>query len=119
MRLLTLLLAFIHVSAATPAVADLFEDASIAYSEGDYATAIRLLLPLAEKGDAEAQNNVGLMYALGHGVPQDATMAVSWFRKAVDQGNRRRAAQPGRHLPQRPRRAPGRRHSNILVPESR
>ncbi|MGU3628725.1 tetratricopeptide repeat protein [Comamonas sp. C24C] len=40
----------------------------------------------AEKGDAEAQNNLGLAYANGDGVPQDYIQAVQWFRKAADQG---------------------------------
>ncbi len=38
-------------------------------------------------GDAEAQSNLGVMYTKGEGVPQDATEAVKWFRKAADQGD--------------------------------
>jgi TPR repeat protein len=41
----------------------------------------------AEAGDAEAQVNLGLMYANGEGVPQDAPKAVRWFRLAADQGD--------------------------------
>ena len=40
----------------------------------------------AEAGDAEAQFNLGVMYAFGRGVTQDYAQAVSWFRKAADQG---------------------------------
>ena len=40
----------------------------------------------AERGSAEAQNNLGLMYALGRGVAQDDAEAVKWFRKAAKQG---------------------------------
>ena len=40
----------------------------------------------AEKGDAEAQNNLGLMYVKGQGVEQDFKEAVKWFQKAADQG---------------------------------
>ena len=40
----------------------------------------------AEQGDAEAQNNLGLMYYTGRGVPQDYQEAGSWFRKAAEQG---------------------------------
>ena len=68
------------------AVAGPFEDAVSAYDRGDYATAIRLLRPLAERGDAEAQNNLGVMYDNGRGVPRDDTEAAKWFRKAADQG---------------------------------
>ena len=40
----------------------------------------------AEKGNAPAQSNLGLMYADGQGVPKDEVEAVKWFRKAADQG---------------------------------
>ena len=40
----------------------------------------------AEQGDAEAQNNLGVMYANGNGVAQDDKQAAFWFRKAADQG---------------------------------
>jgi len=40
----------------------------------------------AEQGHAEAQNMLGLVYALGEGVPKDDTEAVKWYRKAVEQG---------------------------------
>ena len=38
-------------------------------------------------GDAEAQDNLGRMYAHGAGVPQDSTEAVKWFRLAAVQGH--------------------------------
>ncbi len=41
----------------------------------------------ADQGDAEAQNDLGGMYANGDRVPQDDAQAVAWFRKAADQGN--------------------------------
>ena len=41
----------------------------------------------AEQGDAAAQNNLGLMYETGAGVPQDDCEAVRWWRLATDQGN--------------------------------
>ena len=41
---------------------------------------------LAEGGDAEAQNNLGAMYATGEGVPQDNKEAVKWFRMSAEQG---------------------------------
>ena len=36
----------------------------------------------AKKGDAEAQYNLGAMYANGQGVPQDYKEALKWFRLA-------------------------------------
>ena len=37
--------------------------------------------------DANAQYNLGLKFAKGEGVPQDFAVAMSWYRKAADQGN--------------------------------
>ena len=45
------------------------------------------LKPLAEKGDAEAQNSLGRMYLNGEGVEQDFWEAATWTRKAADQGD--------------------------------
>ena len=58
-----------------------------AYYRQDYATAYRLLRPLADQGNANAQTKLGLIYGLGLGVPEDDAAAVSWFRKAADQGH--------------------------------
>ena len=41
----------------------------------------------AKQGDADAQNNLGLMYVKGNGVPQDYYEAAKWFRKAAEQGH--------------------------------
>ena len=68
------------------AVAGPVEDATAAYKRGDYATALRLLRPLAEQGDAGAQFNIGLMYKEGNGVPQDYDEAVRWLTRAGEQG---------------------------------
>ena len=57
-----------------------------AYQRGDFATAMREWRPLAEAGDAEAQGNLGIMYADGTGVPEDDAEAVRWYRKAAQQG---------------------------------
>ena len=40
----------------------------------------------AEQGNANAQNNLGLMYKRGEGVPQDYAEARKWYRKAAEQG---------------------------------
>jgi len=72
---------------AVPAIAGPYEDATKAYGRGDYKTAIRLIKPLAEQGNAKSQYNLGRMYASGQGVPQDHAKAVKWYRKAADQGD--------------------------------
>jgi Sel1 repeat len=45
------------------------------------------LLRSAEKGDAVAQKNLGVIYHNGQGVPQSDALAVTWSRKAAEQGN--------------------------------
>jgi TPR repeat protein len=51
-----------------------------------YATALRSWRDLAEKGDARAMNNVGLMYERGLGVTQSYVEAMNFYRKAADTG---------------------------------
>lgn len=40
----------------------------------------------AERGNARAQNALGILYVNGRGVPQDDAQAVKWFRRAAEQG---------------------------------
>jgi TPR repeat protein len=42
---------------------------------------------LAEKGDARAQYNLGLLYASGLGVSHDYQAALKWHRSAARQGH--------------------------------
>ena len=69
------------------AVAGPLEEAWAAYQSGDYATALRLWRPRAAQGVALAQNNLGLMYYSGQGLPQDYAEAAKWYRLAAEQGN--------------------------------
>ena len=65
---------------------DDFQDATDAYNRQDYETAYKLILPLAEQGDADAQFNLALMYEDGLGVPQDYKEAVRLYRLSAEQG---------------------------------
>lgn len=58
-----------------------------AWEAGDYNRAVTEWRPLAVQGDPIAQFNLGQAYKLGRGVPQDFNEAVSWFRRAADQGH--------------------------------
>ncbi|MGD2083172.1 MAG: tetratricopeptide repeat protein [Chromatiales bacterium] len=73
--------------APAPAPADPFEDGLAAYGQGNYATALRLWRPLAERGDPGAQYRIGRLYEEGRGVPEDDAEAVGWYRKAAAQGH--------------------------------
>jgi TPR repeat protein len=52
----------------------------------DYKQALQLSAGAAERGNAQAQNNMGILYMNGLGVEQDYTQAMRWFNKAANQG---------------------------------
>ncbi|HET6161991.1 MAG TPA: tetratricopeptide repeat protein [Dongiaceae bacterium] len=56
-----------------------------AYSKGKFKDALNEWLPLAEAGDATAQNAVGAIYDRGLGVDKDDAAAVHWYQLAADQ----------------------------------
>ena len=66
-----------------------FEEGEEAYLQEDFAAALSEWRPLAEGGNAEAQNMLGYMYRYGQGVPQDFEQARLWYRRAADLGNAR------------------------------
>ena len=63
-----------------------FDEGFWAYQRGDYATALREFRLLAEQGDADAQYNLGVMYANGHGMPQAMLRRCSGIGRAAEQG---------------------------------
>jgi uncharacterized protein len=79
-------IALVLCLATTPATTSPLNDAAVAYSMGDYATALRLLRSLANEGNTLAQNNLGAMYASGQGVLKNDAEAARWYRLAADQG---------------------------------
>ena len=66
---------------------DDLQDGLDAHTRGDYKTAYKLWLPLAEQGNAKAQYNLGVMYEHSLGVPQDYKEAFKWYRLAAEQGD--------------------------------
>jgi TPR repeat protein len=58
----------------------------IAYRGGDFARALRLLKPYADRGDAGASMAMAIMYANGEGVPQDQGQAAMFYRRAAEKG---------------------------------
>jgi len=74
--------ALLHVSACGKET-----DPKIAFDKGDYETAFSLWLPLAEKGDADAQNYLGIIYYLDMGVSRDYKKALQWYERAAKAGH--------------------------------
>ena len=57
-----------------------------AYEKGDYATALKEFMPLAESGQASAEAAVGQMYFEGKGVKPDMKEAARWLEPAATKG---------------------------------
>jgi TPR repeat protein len=59
-----------------------------AFNFHDYRIAYQLLQPLAFRGNAQAQEMVGTLYARGQdGINRDYAAAMGWYRTAAGQGN--------------------------------
>ena len=71
---------------AVPVFADDFQVGMDAANRGDFARAFEVWEPLAKRGNALAQFNLGLMYDKGEGVKRNYKMAVKWYKLAARQG---------------------------------
>jgi TPR repeat protein len=80
---------------AGSAFATPLEDAGAAYRRGDYATAMRLIRPLAEQGNTAAGYNLGTMYYNGEGTRRDYAEALKWYRMAAEHGDVESARRAG------------------------
>ena len=58
-----------------------------AWQKADYAGAVAIWRPLAEKGDADAAFNLGQAYRLGRGVQTNLGAAQTWFERAARDGH--------------------------------
>jgi HJR/Mrr/RecB family endonuclease len=74
---------------STPAsnIVECYKLGETAYNKEDYKNAAFWYRKTAEQGYAIGQNNLGLMYERGWGVPQDDKEAAIWYHKAAEQGN--------------------------------
>jgi uncharacterized protein len=58
-----------------------------AWQRADYSGAVAIWRPLADKGDPDAEFNLGQAYRLGRGVPTNLAAAKTWFERAANQGH--------------------------------
>jgi len=72
--------------AAMPAFADTAAGLA-AFKNKDYQRAYREWKAAADAGQAEAQFDLGVLYAQGLSVQRDLTAAANWYRKSAEQGN--------------------------------
>ena len=65
---------------------DAFKKGFEFFNQENYAEAAKWFRKAADQGDGQAQNNLGVCYGKGQGVPQDYTEAVKWYHKSAKQG---------------------------------
>ncbi len=82
-----LLLVALDFVQARPVHADAMARANAAYARGDFVRAVKLLTPLALRGDARAQAVLGFMYENGYGAPQAYDAAADLYMRAASRGN--------------------------------
>lgn len=58
-----------------------------AWQKADYAAAVAIWRPLADKGDPDAAFNLGQAYRVGRGVPADMAASQAWFEQAARKGH--------------------------------
>ena len=67
-------------------LADSMADAKAAMRVRDYEKAVRILYPLAKKGDMLAQYQLGILIRNGQGAKKDPKLAADWLLLACKQG---------------------------------
>ena len=76
----------VFTALASPALAEL-EGARDMMEAGEFEAAREALLPFARSGNAEAEELIGIMYALGLGVERDDERAFEWYLRASMKGH--------------------------------
>ena len=69
-------------SSPAAALEDPFQNAMDAYNIGNKALSARIFRDMAGDGDAHAQFNTSVLFALGDGVPQNDALALYWAWRA-------------------------------------
>lgn len=75
------------LAAPTAASAQDVEAGVRAWTAERYEEAVRNWRPLADRGDADAQFNLGHAYRLGRGVPRNMNLAEQWYERAARAGH--------------------------------
>ena len=65
-----------------------FDEGLEAIHGTDYEKALKILMPLAIKGHAPSQYNVGVMHEWGNGIPKDYVKAMKWYRLSAEGSNK-------------------------------
>ncbi|MEP2642799.1 tetratricopeptide repeat protein [Roseobacter sp.] len=71
---------------AAPAFAEI-EQARDLMEDGQFEAAYDALWPAARSGNADAEELIGVMYAMGLGVPRDDIRAFDWYLRSAMKGH--------------------------------
>lgn len=71
---------------ASPAIAGVEEGRDF-MEAGEYVLAMEEFLPAARSGNADAEELIGVLYAMGLGVPRDDVRAFDWYLRASLKGH--------------------------------
>jgi hypothetical protein len=80
-------LALAAALAAAPAPAATLEEARDLMEAGRFEAAMAAFRPLARSGNADAEELIGVMYALGLGVERDDRRAFEWYLRSAMKGH--------------------------------
>ena len=83
---IAILLSLIAILSGLPANAEL-EEARDLMEAGKFIEARAALWPAARSGNAEAEELIGVMYAMGLGVEQDYQRAFEWYLRSAMKGH--------------------------------
>ncbi len=81
-----LLLTALTLAFASPTKAEI-EQARDLMEEGRFEEALQAFWPAARSGNADAEELIGVMYALGLGVEQDYIRAFDWYLRSAMKGH--------------------------------
>lgn len=79
-------LALILMLSCTPAMAGV-EQGRDFMEEGNFVAAMAEFLPAAKSGNADAEELIGVMYAMGLGVERDDQRAFEWYLRSAMKGH--------------------------------
>lgn len=81
------LVSLLFILSFTVAKAGELEEGFQAFSAGNYEQALQLWRPIAEKDNADAQYNLGILYMKGLGVEKNEKTAFVWYKRSSANGN--------------------------------
>lgn len=81
------ILSLLLLCASSNASANSLLDARRLMKSGDFEAAMEAFLPLAAAGNADAEELIGVLYAMGLGVERDDERAFDWYLRSALKGH--------------------------------